>query len=262
MRRIHLKGVQYLLGVGVIGAIGLLPARASVVNWDILNQNYGNGSGEVAFNASNSYLFGTPSLAETPSAGMTSLALPAGAGTSYAGNTTIPGMTTGDADVTIEFKAALTGNTPLLLYISETNSTATSNWNHIILVNRTFSTDPKPNAVADYNARNDVNSAPAGFDGTAPHVYRLVHASGVTSLYLDNNPTPLINPVIDDAGSAGDGVNYEWGFVPDASQAASADMYYFRIASGAYAPTAVPEPASMLMLGSAGAMLLLRRRRK
>jgi hypothetical protein len=235
--------VRCLLFLWGVVAVSLLPATANAVNWNILDRNYGNAAGEVTFHSSESDLFNTPRLAETPSAGKTTLTMPIANGMSfYAGNTTIPGMTTGNTDVTIEFKAALPGNTPMVFYISETNDLATSKWNHVFMINRLYPSTPTPNVIADYNARKEVNSAPAGFNGAAPHVYRLVRAAGVTSLYLDNNPKPLISPLASGAGAAADHVNYEFGFTPSRDQAAPVEMYYFRIASGAHVPTGVAEP--------------------
>lgn len=245
------------LVLAFLASMGLAAAEApAAIIWDILDRNYGNGAGEVSFNATEHYRFTTPANygTETLSAGKTTLQFPQNTAISYVGDVlAIP-----NSDVTIEFKLATLQDTRFNAYLSQSNNKFASAWNHILLINGTYGTGATPDAIADYNVKNSVNSAPSGFDGTAPHIYRLVRHSGVTSLYLDNNPTALIT-LTSGAGAAGDGYSYEFGFYHSNVVPASVDMYYFKVANGAFAPEAVPEPASLTLL-SLG-LLALRRRR-
>lgn len=249
-------------GLAFLASMGLAAASThAAITWDILDRNYGNGSGEVAFNAAENYRFTAPGEygTESASAGKTTLTFPQDTAFSYVGDDlAMPAQ-----DATIEFKLATLQNTQFNAYLSQTDNTGTSAWNHIVMVNGTYGTGATSDAVADYNARNSTNSAPTGFDGTAPHIYRLVYTSSTstTSLYLDNNPTALLT-LVNNAGAAGDGFNYEFGFGHSNSAPASVDMYYFKVASGAHAPEAVPEPATLSLVGLAGLAMLRRRRGK
>ena len=249
----------------IVMALGLaaVSARADwdTLTGDILDENYGNGSAEVAYNDSWVYAWGTSAPGETLSAGMTTLDIPAGAAYHYPTKATIAGMTTGNADVTIEFKAALSSNAQLNTYWSETNSTHTSNWNHLVTINRLWQAGDQAyqeDALSDYNKRtDDLNEAPAGYDSSYPHKYRIVHDNGVSSLYVDDGLDP-VSVLGGGAGAAPDGMNILMGFVQDPAAASSIDFYYLRIANGAHHP--IPEPASLALL-AAGGLLMSRRRR-
>lgn len=251
--------MQVMLAVVTLVLLSVA-AQADSITWDILNENYGNGTGQVAFNDNYGAYFGTSLPAEVRSEGKSTLTLPADAH-SYPSKASIAGLGPGNLDRTIEFKLRTPSNDRVQLFISETGPGGGGYWNHALLINGLYEDSnviPAPNAIVDYNARaNDVNQAPAGFDGSAEHVYRIVRQDPGTgtrsALYLDNNPTPLLILGLG-AGAMADGLNLEWGFFPVGSQPSTFEFSYLRIASGAFVPT--PEPSTITLLTS-GLMGLL-----
>lgn len=240
-------------------------ALADSISWDILSENYGSGSGQVAFNdcydkASSSWgVQADP--AETLHNGSTTLTLAAGSGVYYPAKQTIAGMVTGNADFTMEYKVEATAKSLINLYVSETNAYSTASWNHLLQLNGTYA-GYQADALQDYALRNGTNQAPAGFDGGTAHTYRFVRQSGVTSLYLDGNTTPAVTMINGTAGAAADGMNLEWGFAQNAAQSVDVNMYYLKIASGAHAP--VPEPSAILLMltGTVGLIAYAWRKRR
>lgn len=226
------------LGVLVLAAAGV--ARGAM-SWDILNLQFGNGAGEVSFNGQFVYPagWGGAAPAEVRSAGFTTLTVPAGSGAVYPAMEAIGGMPAGDGAVTVEFKVRSRSKTPIIFYLSQSNDRYSSLWNHIFEINRVFETDVA-NSLADYNRRERaVNLTMDGFDGSAAHVYRLVHEPGAgTRVYVDDSPVAIAT-LEGGSGASGDGYQVMWGFIRDAAGAAQIDVYYLRIGNGAWPPRTV-----------------------
>jgi hypothetical protein len=237
------RAFRFVLMVGVVLAISAA-AQADPVTWDILNENYGNGSGQVSFLGAYDPAW-SADLTETLVDGKAVVHLSAATGLQYQVKPAIAGMATGTADFTLEFKLGLPAKTLTNFYLSDTNSSATASWNHVLVINGTYG-GPQPDALQDYNLRTTDSQAPLGFDGGVDHVYRLVREAGTTKLYLDNNGTPVFSFLNQSAGAAADHVNLILGFGPTGSEAADANFGYLKIANGAYAPT--PEPSALVLL--------------
>ena len=205
--------------------------------WDVIDEAYGSGSGRVSFNASYSSAFGSTTLVESLSSNMATLTLARGSAPHYpvklpASAPAWSGCGPG-ADVTLEFKLALHQGASGNLYVSQSQASASSTWDHLLCFDRTYSTGYKLNELEDYNSRNNVNIAPAGFDSSLVHTYRIVHQAGASSLYLDNS---LLKTLIDGSGASADGYRLEWGFVENTNSASTVDVYYFKAANGAFPP--------------------------
>ncbi len=231
-----------LTAMGMVGLTAAASLAADPPSWDLLDENYGSGAGEVSYNANYTYMWGSSAPTETLSPGKAALTINQGAPIYYPSRATLPGLPLGGADVTSEWKLRTPINASVLIYYSEV-SNATSAWDHIIMLNRQFSgTSPTLGSVADYNRRDpNLNQAPAGFDGTASHTFRLVRSLGADSLYIDN--VLAISPVLNGAGARQDGFGLSWGFYTDfADPSYDLEMNYFKLASGAYFPTPPPPP--------------------
>jgi hypothetical protein len=203
--------------------------------WNVINETYGNGAGELSFNASYTYAFGSTAPTETLSAGKATLNLPQGIGARYPVKAaTLPAWAGGGADVTLEWKIALRGGSSAYLYLAENQKTTSSTWGHILSFDRDYNTGYQANEIEDYYARNGTSLAPAGFDSSQPHVYRLVRRSGVDSWYLDGQL--LKQALVTGPGAAADGCRLEWGFNQSTNSASYVDVYYFRAANGAFLP--------------------------
>ena len=215
-----------------------VPASGSGgLSWDILDECYGNAATNpegVSFNDSYEYLFGSTAPVETLNDGYALLTLGQGSGFHYPCREAISGMPNDDSDITIEFKVRMVDNTPLHLYASETNSTGSSHWNHILQVNRIYQTTT-PDAIADYNQREYAeNIAPYGFGGSLVHTYRLVRQAGKSYLYVYDAGAPIyLAKVVNGSGAAGDVQNLEWGFGQDSGKAAQVEFYHLKIGHGA-----------------------------
>lgn len=232
-------------------------------SWDILDENYGSGTGQVAFNDSfTANYWGTSAPTETRSDGKSNLAI--ASGTSYMVRPTMPTLPTDNSDITIEFKVAALGNDRMLAGFADKPSSPT--YNHFFLINGLTYADgggrsamQQDDTLADYNATIGSTMTPADFDGAAVHTYRLVRhdfGSGTsTTIYLDNNPTAIGTLIHGSGPGGGDAVTWEWGFYGDGGSA-SYDVYYAKVAAGAYVPSSVPEPSAIALL-AAGALGLI-----
>ncbi len=205
--------------------------------WDVIDEEYGSGLGRVSFNASCYYAFGSTALVESLSSNMATLSLPRGSAPHYPAKlpSSAPGwaVCSPNADVTLEFRLALHQGASGNLYVSQSQTSTSSTWDHLLCFDRTYSSGYRLNELEDYNARNNANIAPAGFNSNLPHTYRIVHQAGVSSLYLDD---VLLKPLIDGAGASADGYRLEWGFVESTNSASAVDIYYFKAANGAFPP--------------------------
>jgi hypothetical protein len=229
----------------------------ATITWDIVDENYGSGTGEASFNANYDFPWGG-SASETLTAGKATLALPQGSGFTYSVKASDPPPWAG-GPVTIEFKTALRDGASMNVYFSE-QSSLESVWNHLLQLDCLYASGYHADVIQDYNIRVDGNVAPVGFDSSVPHIYRIVNNGGSSStstVYLDNNPMPL-TVLANGAGANGDRQRLIWGFGQNINSASEIDMYYFKVASGAYAP--VPEPATMILLGLGAAGLCFRKK--
>jgi hypothetical protein len=222
-------------------------------SWNILDQNFGSGSGQIAFNSAFDAGFGTPAATETLYDGKSNLVVPS-SGTCYPVKTNFPGLPTDNSDITIEVKLATLGNARALLGFADKPSGPT--YNHFFLVNGVTYPDgggrsamQQSDTLADYSAPIGSTMTPSGFDGSAVHTYRFVRhdfgAGTSTTLYLDNNPTALGTLVSSSGPGGGDAQTWEWGLFGSGS---SYDVYYAKVATGAFLPQPTPEPSSMVLL--------------
>ena len=228
------------------------------VLWDVINENYGSACGEVSFNANYSFLFGSVAPPETLSAGKATLSIPQGGGVVYPYKApTVPNWSS-DANVTIEWKIAFRQGGSAVVFFSQNQVTASSTWGGIEMFDQVYGpTGYTPNAIADYFRRvNDQNLAPVGFNSSVPHTYRFVRQGGTNSLYLDNNPIPLISPLVNQPnGASGDGLRWGWGFYRNAASVSEVDVYSFKAAHGAFPPPSGAGP--LLGFASTGNQLTL-----
>jgi hypothetical protein len=204
--------------------------------WDVMNEKYGSGPGEVSFNASYTYGFGSTAPPETLSAGKATLSLDPGSTVKYpVKSESVPAWAGGGADVTLEWKLAFLNGSGGHIYLAENQSGASSSWGHILSFNNDYNTEVyEANSLEDYYTRDGVSVAPSGFDGSLPHVYRFVRKAGTNSWYLDGK---LLKQALEiGGGAAGDSLRLNWGFNLNAETPSSVDVYYLRIANGALMP--------------------------
>ncbi len=215
---------------------GYVSLHAQAQTWDVINETYGNGPGEVSFNASYVYSFGTTAPTETLSPGKATLNLDQGVAAKYPVKSPhLPAWAGGGGDVTIEWKFALKGGASAYLYVSENQSAASSSWGHILSFDRDYRTGYQGNEIEDYYTRDGASLAPAGFDSSRPHVYRLVRKARTDSWYLDGQL--LKQALVTGPGAAGDGIlRLEWGLNQNTNSPSSVEVYYFRAANGAFVP--------------------------
>jgi len=228
-------------------AVGLLTynsRNAQAQTWDVINEIYGSDTGEVSFNASYTYAFGSTAPTETLAGGKATLSLDAGGGVKYpVKDPSLPAWAGGGADVTLEWKLAFKDGASAIFYLSENQSAGASAWGHILMFNRDYNNNNtiyQANEIEDYYSRDGASLAPAGFDGSLPHVYRLVRQGGVNSWYVDGQL--LKQALVNGAGASPDGYRLELGFYADPISASSVELYYFRVANGAFPPPDTTPP--------------------
>lgn len=234
------------------------------LTWSVMNETYGNGPGEVSFNANYSYVFGSVAPTETLSAGKARLSVPQGTpgGVLYPYKAATAPDWGGDANVTIEWKMAFRQGASAIVFCSQTQSTGSSTWGTFEMFDLVYPpsyTTYTPNAIGDYAARvNGQNLAPPGFDSSVPHTYRFVRQGGTNRLYLDNKPVPLISPLVNSPGAAAaDGYRWGWGFYKNAASASEVDIYYLKAAHGAFPPDGSPTtPVTLNYVRNAGQLTL------
>jgi hypothetical protein len=270
MRRVTvgLMIVVAFLGIHAVAQADTLQ-YGNPASWNLLDENYGSGSGQVAFNDSftGGYWSSVPPT-ETRYAGKSNLAV--ASGTSYMVRPTMPTLPTDNSDITIEFKVAALGNNRILAGFADKPSSP--NYNHFFLINGVTYPDGSGRSAAlqadtltDYNAAIGSTMTPSGFEGDAAHTYRLIRhdfGSGTaTTLYLDNNPTAIGTLISSSGPGGGDNVTWEWGFFGDGGSA-SYDVYYAKVATGAYVPTPEPSTFAMMVAGVIGLIAYAWRKRR
>lgn len=237
-RRVVLATLAVTLGC--LGAVSLQPQT-----WDVLDETYGSGPGEVSFNACYTCQFGSAAPSETLSAGKATLLIPSGTGVVYPAKApAIPAWPGGNADITIEWKMAFRQGGSAVVFLSEQPATGSSRWDHTLLFDLTYCACAacyRLDALADYAKRVDnENLAPPGFDSSVPHVYRIVRRGGASSLYVDDDPVPLLASLANGVGAAPDHLRWIWGFYPQPASPSEVDVYYLKGAQGAFPPPATP----------------------
>jgi hypothetical protein len=236
--------------------------------WNILNENYGSGAGEVSFNSSfTGGYWGSTAPTETLSSGMASLTIDNR--TSYMVRPTISALPTDNSDITIEFKVGTSTNSRMMAGFADRATSPT--YNHFFNINgATVAVDGRSvvyagDTLSDYNAAVGATMTPEAFDGSAVHTYRLIrHDFGpgtCTTLYLDNNATPIGTLIHGSGPGGGDNVTWEWAFYGDGGPA-SYDLYYAKVATGAYVPTPEPSACILLVTGLIGLAAYAWRKRK
>jgi hypothetical protein len=224
-----------------VGLVSYASQQARAQTWDVLNETYGSGAGELSFISSYNFVFGSDTPAETLSAGKATLTIPkAGSGVAVVypyKPANLPAWDT-DTEVTIEWKVAFRQGASALVTFSQTEDKNASAWGGYGELDMVYPTTYTLNAIADYGRRiTGENLAPSGFDSSVPHIYRFVRQGGVNSLYLDNYPVPLISPMVNfAAAAAGDGYRWGWAFYKNAASDSEVDMYYLKIAHGPFPP--------------------------
>jgi hypothetical protein len=215
--------------------LGCSLPKAQAQTWNVINEAYGNGAGEVSFNASYTYAFGSTAPGEALWPGKATLNLPRGSGARYAVKTaSLPAWAGAGADLTLEWKIALRNGASAYLYLAENQKTTSSSWGHILSFDRDYNSGYQVNEIEEYYTRNGASLAPPGFESSQAHVYRLVRKSGVNSWYVDGEL--LKQSLANGAGAAADSYRLEWGFNQTTNSASSVDVYYFRAADGAFPP--------------------------
>ena len=196
------------------------------VTWDILNEEYGNGSGQISFK--NTYTWqwgGIPT--ETRYNGYVNLNFTSTVNYATRTNGTI-GMPS-DGNWRIDVKMTLPGKMGGTIYLADNQATR---WGSIITINHLYDeTVAHPDTIGDYNLRiaNGGDIAPPGFDGSAEHIYSFRCVEGILTMFLDGI---YLGTITEGAGAVGDNCELELGFGGGASPApGTATIYYVKIAS-------------------------------
>ncbi len=230
--------------------VAVMAASLQAGTWDILDEEYGNGNGQISF--VDAYVWPwSDTASEALHDGYAELTH--GAGIDYAcrENGTI-NLPTGDwqMDVKLQLDNAL----GFSFYLGDHDNVQNRS---LLQVNALYSeTVPHPDTIGDYNQRipDGGDIQPDGFDGSAPHVYSFRSDSSKIDLYLDDAFVATLT------SGAGVDAGYEaaqFGFGASQSPGpGTSKVYYVKISS-----EVVPEPttAALLMIGL-GFTALLRRR--
>ena len=249
-----MKRAGFVFGVLVLFA----GAGFAEMRWDVLEEHYGSGSGEVSFNSKYTWLWGYGSAGETLSNGFARLST--SAGVNYAGRYDNDATFNMPSNGTWRLEIKLRSNDTLgmNLYLADNYS---PRWGGLVMINHMYvETVAHPNTLGDYNIRlaDGVDVAPSGFDGAAPHVYEFERVnSGSVTMRVDG---AYVMTLLHGAGAPADGTEFQIGFGADKSTGPGTfDVYYVRISS------LVPEPVTGLLVPLGGLLLMwmysLRRRR-
>ena len=150
--------IQITLAVVALVAFSVV-AQAGTLNygspssWDILNESYGNGSGQTAVNSdwTTPSGWGTTTPTEVDSNGKAKLTL-SSSDHFWLTKPSLPGMVTGNADYTMECQVTTPTKSEVYLAWSENNSLSGDDWNHMFIINGTYS-GPQADTLQDYNWR-------------------------------------------------------------------------------------------------------------
>ncbi len=208
---------------GLILAVSLT-AQAQV--WDILDETYGSEAGQISF--LNTYPWPWTGTQPTEVLNDGYAALSHDAGIDYAaredGTINLP---TGDwqMDVKLQLDNAL----GFSFYLGDHDNVQNRS---LVQVNSLYSeTVQHPNTIGDYNQRipDGGEIQPAGFDGSAPHVYSFISDSSKIDMYLDGEFLATLT------GGAGVDAGYEaaqFGFGASLSPGpGTSKIYYVKISS-------------------------------
>lgn len=228
-------------------------AAVQGATWDLLNETYGNGAGQVPFVSSYKWPWnGGKTASETLYDGYASLSISSGVFYACRQNGTINlPADQWRIDVTMQIHNAM----GFSFYLGDRDDTPATK--ALMQVNAAYSeTVAHPNVITDYNLRiaNDGEIQPAGFDGSGLHTYSFRWDGSAMMFYLDGS---YVTTLLSGAAMAGADAGYEaCQFGLGAGKSAgpgTVDFYSVRVAS------VVPEPLSLTLL-ALGGLLGLRRR--
>lgn len=232
-KRICIYGVLFALGLG-----GLATA-ASPVKWDILDQTYGNGAGQVSF--TNTW----QGIGQNnPAYRLAAETLHDGFAETFSGEAQpvvavgIVGLMPSN-DWTMEFIVAVVptfacSNTHIGVAFTDNQHPKYNGW---LQINGIGDNNFSKGSLSDFNLRpGDRNLAPSGFDPAQPHVYRIVMSNRVASVYLDNNSNPIGVLKNGRVGAAADGKVVELSYYGTGTKLV--DWFSFKIATGAFPSSA------------------------
>lgn len=222
-------------------------ATAQGMVWDLADETYGSGAGQVSFTGSYSWPWSdVPS--QTLHDGYASIST--GPGVDYAcranGTINLP-TAQWRMDVTMQLHNAM----GFTFYLGDRDNPLTLS---LMQVNAAYNeTVAHPNVITDYNFRiaDGGEIQPAGFDGSALHTYSFRWDGSVTKFYLDD---AYVTTLIRDAGIDAGYEACEFGLGAALSAGpGSVDFYSMKIAS------VVPEPLTLTLLALGGLAGLRRR---
>jgi len=186
---------------GLIMLTILLPAGLIIAEpaWDILNQTYGSGTGQVSFKSNYTWQWGgTPT--ETRFEGYVRLI--GGSTINYAsrpnGTIGMPSSGTWRVDIKMKLLNAIGGT----IYLGDNHDPRRG---YILTINHLHSeTIAHKHTLGDYNLGipDGGNIAPEGFNGAIEHVYSFRSVQGKVYLYLDEARIGLLT---NGAGAQTDG---------------------------------------------------------
>ena len=167
-------------------AVGLAftaTAAAQALTWDVLDETYGNGPGQVSFLDSYSWPWTGDAPTEELSDGYATLTHADGIDYAARENGTVDLPSgTWRMDVKVQLDNAL----GFSFYLGDTDDTG---FRSLVQLNALYQeTSAHPNTINDYNQRvpDGGDIAPAGFDGSAVHVYSFRASEGEIDMYIDD----------------------------------------------------------------------------
>lgn len=170
-------------GILAVGLILAVSGAAQALVWDVLEENYGNGIGQISFVDSYAWPWGSDIPVETLNDGYATLSH--GPGIDYAarenGMINLP-----EAPWRMDVKLQLENALGFSFYLGDYDYIGLRS---LVQLNALYNeTSPHPNTIGDYNQRiaDGGDIAPAGFDGSALHVYSFRASDGKIDMYIDD----------------------------------------------------------------------------
>ena len=229
---------SFLIVGGLVCALAL---SASGITWDVVDETYGSGAGQLSFVndppwSSGVYDFPLASDPNPPPPqslfdGYARLDLPdAGIDYGIRHDTNTVFQMPSNGTWTLEIKMQLHGAVGGTLYLADN---ASPRWGSIITLNNLYNeTVPHPDTIGDYNQRvtNGTDIALSGFDGSAVHTYRFERVdSSAVEMFVDDVSLGSITP---GAGAQGDNAQFQIGLGGGMSKGpGTVDVYYVKVSS-------------------------------